>query len=185
MEIQALVTADVEGCVDNARMRQITSEHAADVTKLLQNLVSRGILIQDGQGRWTRYRLANELGTIHKEGHTIHKEGHTIHNEGHTIHKEVYSVKEIETSDYELDGLLEIAGPAKQNRRLSYKEMEVILLKLCEGRWLSRKRIADLLERNDVALRSRFLAPMVERGLLSLRYPEAPHNIQIRPIRIV
>ncbi len=183
LEIQALVTADVEGCVDNARMRQITSEHAADVTKLLQNLVSRGVLTQDGQGRWTRYRLANELSSVHKEGHTIHKEGHaihkeghTIHKEGHTIHKEVYPVKEIETSDYELDGLLEIAGPAKQNRRLSYKEMEVILLKLCEGRWLTRKRIADLLERNDVALRSRFLTPMVERGLLSLRYPETPQH---------
>ena len=61
----------------------------------------------------------------------------------------------------------------KRNRRLSYQEMELILLKLCEGRWLTRTQLAELLDRNDVALRLRFLTPMVERGLLSLRYPEA------------
>ena len=53
LEVQALVTADVEGYVDNARMRQITNRHTADITKLLQNLVSKGLLQQDGQGRWT------------------------------------------------------------------------------------------------------------------------------------
>jgi hypothetical protein len=35
LEVQALVTADLERTVDNARMRQITCGHAADMTKLL------------------------------------------------------------------------------------------------------------------------------------------------------
>ena len=34
-EIQALVTADIEGHVDNARMRQITSHHTSDITKIV------------------------------------------------------------------------------------------------------------------------------------------------------
>ncbi len=65
-EVQALVTADLEGWVDNARMRQITSEHAADITKLLQNLVSKAALSQEGQGRWTRYRVFPEIDSPHR-----------------------------------------------------------------------------------------------------------------------
>jgi hypothetical protein len=38
LEVQALVTADLERTEDNARMRQITGGHAADMTKLLQTL---------------------------------------------------------------------------------------------------------------------------------------------------
>ena len=41
LEIQALVTADIEKYVDNIRMRQITGKHPADITKLLQGLVEK------------------------------------------------------------------------------------------------------------------------------------------------
>jgi ATP-dependent DNA helicase RecG len=73
-EIQALVTADVEGYVNNARMRQITGRHASDITKLLQDLVSRGILQQNGQGRWTQYCLPSDLerNALHIDDHSVH-----------------------------------------------------------------------------------------------------------------
>jgi len=65
-EVQALVTADVEGVVDNSRMRQICTIHAADVTRLLQGLVAKGALVQEGQGRWSRYRLPETSHSVHK-----------------------------------------------------------------------------------------------------------------------
>jgi ATP-dependent DNA helicase RecG len=63
MEVQALVTADIEGYVDNARMRQFTGFHAADITKILQGLGSLKEFYDRtarGDGRNThcpRYRL--------------------------------------------------------------------------------------------------------------------------------
>lgn len=54
-EVQALVTADIEGEVDNYRVRQICNIHAADVTRLLQGLVAKDALVRDGHGRWSRY----------------------------------------------------------------------------------------------------------------------------------
>lgn len=57
VEVQALVTADLEGGVSNLRMRQICSEHPTELTKLLQSLVSRGFLQPEGRGRGTTYRL--------------------------------------------------------------------------------------------------------------------------------
>ncbi len=68
-EVLALVTADTEKSVDNLRMRQITSNHASDITLLLQGLVARNLLEQEGQGRWTKYRLPS---SIHKDSSSIH-----------------------------------------------------------------------------------------------------------------
>jgi ATP-dependent DNA helicase RecG len=52
-----------------------------------------------------------------------------------------------------------------------------MILQLCENHWLTRKRLAELLGRNEEGLRTRFLAPMVEHGLLRLRHPEKPNRV--------
>ncbi len=162
LEIQALVTADIEGCVDNARMRQIANKHSADITKLFQNLVSRGILIQDGQGRWTQYYLPSKPDSLHKKDHSLHKGCQFLHKE--------------EISGDSWDVLISIAQLAKLNKRLSPKKMESVILQLCQNHWLTRRQISDLVQRNSESMRSRFLAPMVEHGLLQLRYPNNPNR---------
>ena len=188
LEVQALVTADVEGYVDNARMRQITDHHASDITKLLQDLVSRGILLQDGQGRWTQYCLPSDLdsihidndtvhtktGSLHKGDHTIHKGNHTIHKITHTVHKNDHIVHSAEISPKQWEHLEELALPARINKRLQTNEMESIILKLCKDQWLTRRQISALVDRNSDGLRARFLTPMVEHERLELRYPDKP-----------
>ena len=54
--------------------------------------------------------------------------------------------------------------------------MESIILQLCQDHWLTRRQISDLLQRNPESLRSRLLTPMVEHGLLQLRYPDRPNR---------
>jgi ATP-dependent DNA helicase RecG len=162
LEVQALVAADLEKVIDNARMRQITTKHATDITKLLQELVSKGALVQDGQGRWTRYRLPSEPDSLHNGVDSLHKGVHSLHN--------------TEIPDNEWHELIKTAESAKQHRRLTSKEMEAIILGLCQKHWLTRRQLAELLDRNDEGLRSRFLVPMVEHGLLRLRYPEKPNR---------
>lgn len=154
LEIQALVTADIEGFVDNARMKQITNSHSTDITLLLQGLVSKQALIQKGQGRWTSYLLASANDSVHKgTSHSVHKE---ISNEGKI--------------------LFQIANHAKKKQRLNPKDMETLILNLCNGRWLTRRQLGDLLGRNPDGLRARYLTPMVSHGLLQLRYPDKPNR---------
>jgi len=67
-EVQALVTADVEGNVTKQRLQQFCTDHTADITRLLQDLVAKGFLAKDGYGRRASYRLAERLaGSRHKE----------------------------------------------------------------------------------------------------------------------
>ncbi len=170
-EVQALVTADLEGVVDNARMRQISGEHAADMTRTLQRLVASGALLQEGQGRWSRYRLPD---SVHKEGGSVHKAGDSVHKADGSAHKAGDSAHN-DTADA-MATLAPIAAPARANQRLEPKRMEQLILTLCQERWLTRNQMAELLQRNADGLRSRFLTPMVTHGLLRLRYPDKPNR---------
>jgi ATP-dependent DNA helicase RecG len=167
-EVQALVTADIEGAVDNSRMRQICTIHAADVTRLLQGLVAKGALVQEGQGRWSRYRLPDAGDSVHKTGDSVHKTGDSVHKTGDSVHKTGDSVHK--------DVLMMIAAPARNQQRLQPEEMERIILKLCQERWLTRNQLAELLDRHPDGLRSRFLTPMVAHDRLQLRYPDKPNR---------
>ena len=58
--VQAVVTAQVEGSVNNGRLQEITGAHATDITAMLQALVRDGLLTQQNQRRWTGYKIAQD-----------------------------------------------------------------------------------------------------------------------------
>jgi len=191
LEIQAVVTADIEGHVDNVRMRQITEGHAADITQLLQELTAKGILRQEGYGRWTRYYLPLVLDSmhedsdwlhkgndwLHKGNNWLHKGNDWLHKGNDWLHKGNDCAHRAEISDQEWEVLQEIAQPSKQNKRLSPEQMEEIILELCKQCWLTRRQLADLLDRNPYGLRSRYLTQMVSHKLLRLRHPDKPNRV--------
>ncbi len=168
LEVQALVSADLEGGIDNARLRQISGEHAGNSTRILQSLVAQGALIQKGQGRWTSYHLHDISDNIDSE----HKAPDSEHKAPDSEHK----APDSEHNDQEWHQLQTIASPAQHNKRLTPKQTELIILALCENRWLTRHQLAELLQRHADGIRQRFLTPMVEHGLLRLRHPDKPNR---------
>lgn len=182
VEVQALVTADLEGHVDNARLRQVCDVHTADLTRLFQSLVAGKALIQEGQGRWSRYRLPSGPQFSHTEVHSPHREGGSPHNAGDSLHKMPELPHQSAASVHIVDDnvmmeLLPIAERARNNRRLKPEDMERIILQLCRDRWLSRSQLAELLQRNPDGLLSRYLKPRVRHGYLQMRYPQTPNRV--------
>jgi len=72
--------------------------------------------------------------------------------------------------------LAAIADSVAHKKKLSKLEIRSIILKLCNGRYLSLGQLAQLLKRYPQGLRDRSLTPMVAEGLLQLRYPETPNR---------
>jgi len=170
LEVQALVTADLEGGVSNLRMRQICSEHPTELTKLLTSLVSRGFLEQDGRGRGTTYRLPGPGDSSHSAGDSSHK-GDSSHN------RPVDSSHKLEEiPEEELRKLRVIAAPAFTGMRLPVEETRRTILQLCRGRYFTAADLAELMNRNANGLRNRFLTPLVEEGLLVRKYPAEPNR---------
>lgn len=53
----------------------------------------------------------------------------------------------------------------------------MIILNICKDHWLTRRQIAELINRNHEGILTRFLTPMVEHGRLELRYPDKPNRV--------
>jgi hypothetical protein len=58
--------------------------------------------------------------------------------------------------------LAEIAAPIRPKRRVSPEELQSVVLALCSGRFLGRRVLSHLLERDPDDLRKRVLTPMVQ-----------------------
>ena len=144
-----------DGKVDGLNNAAGLKKNFWNITLLLQNLVGKKVLVQEGLGRWTQYRLPGRNDSVHKG---------------------VDSVRSDKIYPGNWHGLLKIAAIARENKRLDPKEMENLILKTCTGNWLTRRRLGELLQRNIDGLRSRFLTSMVEHGLLRLRFPDKPNR---------
>lgn len=160
VEVQALVLADTEGEVANARLRLMCDHHAADLTQLLQRLVNKGLLVQIDQKRGTTYQLPN---TPPANGGSLPVNGGSPPANGGSPPEEDLS-------------LLAIAAPAREKARLPQDQMRQIILCLCQGRYLTAAQLAKLLSRNPMKLRDRYLSPLCGEGRLERRFPQEPNR---------
>jgi ATP-dependent DNA helicase RecG len=171
VELQALVTADLEKGVSNARMRIISEEHPADLSRMLQGLVAKGFLEQIGQKRGTAYRLYTSNPPKSEDS------PHTDSNS--SPHTDSNSSPHNGDLPHSLDGLSEVdsarlrefAMPAVASRRLRPEESRYIILQLCTDIFLTSAQIARFMNRSPKGIQERFLAPMVKEGMLTLKYP--------------
>ena len=158
--VQAVVTAQVEGSVTNARMQEITGEHSKDITGVLQTLVRDGLLTQQNQRRWASYRVAVDSPQLGEDSR--HLGGDSRHLEGDSRHLS--------------PELLSLAEPAQLKAKLPTAEMQTLVLRLCDARWLTTRDLADLLSRDPENLQRRILTGLVNQGLLELRHPGVPNR---------
>jgi ATP-dependent DNA helicase RecG len=194
IEVQALVTAALEGDVSNRRMQIASDEHPADLSRMLQRLVAKGLLEKVGRGRFSRYQIANAdfLNSPHSQMNSPHKSSTPLHGEEDFPHKlpnlpygEEGSPHKLPNSPHseesfpvhqEWQKLLKIAAPSRDSRRLKQDQLKAIILVLCTGRYLTASQIGQLLGRNAKNLQERFLAPMLREGAISLKFPHEPNR---------
>ena len=74
--------------------------------------------------------------------------------------------------------LLEIAALVREKKRVSPELMRNTILKLCCERYLTLKRLAELLNRSPETIRSHFINPMLSEKLLELQYPDRLNHPQ-------
>ena len=195
-----LITASAEGMVNHARLREISTEHPADITKMLANLVRDGLLSTDGTGRGMVYFLPWQkqhnvafsfeatpltsagLGGIPPESSSIPPELSALPPESSAItHEQPDLNLYVEWSQLPpaLQSELEnIALAVSKQKRVSPDLLKTTILALCAGRYLGRRVLAHLLNRNYDDLMKRTLAPLVESGQLQPAFPSSSNPKQ-------
>lgn len=175
-QVQALVTADVEGFVTNLRLQQFSNQHTTEITKTLGDLVGSGFLVRDGYGRWASYRLNPGRFVSGMEGSSSSDIGGSSSDIGDSSSDIERSSSDIGPTSDPL--LLSIAAASRESARLKPEQTEQILLELCRVRFLTMNQIGGLLGRVPRDTRNRFLSPMVADGRLQMKYPNDPNHPQ-------
>lgn len=197
LEHLALVTAATEGMVNHGRLREISTDHPTDITKMLARLVKDGLLVSDGVGRgmvyflpWQERRgvtifesearlLPPELSSLTPDLDALPPESSSLtpelQNSPPDIAVQVVSDLS-QLSEAEIAVLRQRAAPVSERLRANPELVRQTVLALCDGRYLGLRVLADLLKRRDrdgKDLRTRILNPLVVEGALLRAYPKA------------
>lgn len=193
----ALVTAVSEGMVNHARLREISTDHPADITKMLGRLVKDDFLVSDGVGRgmvyfapWmprpvTREAFSSELAVspgakpsgFDLKGQELDEQGQEL-----TPKRQEFTPKRQEfglpiwtdrdqISDDEWTSLQIIALPVKERGKVSTEILQDVIRQLCQDRYVGLRLLSVLLGRNEEHLRNRVLSKMVSTQLLRRAFP--------------
>ena len=179
----ALATAHIEGFVTNGRLRQISRLHPRDITLLLKGLVDQRMLVPDGQGRATTYRLAGtkavDLATsIDLENTQPRSEGLDERSEDLNASSEDLASTGEQYSAVNDPNLLKVALAVSAKGKVKPEVVRNTILELCSGRFLTLNELSALVNRSSVDLRQRFIKPMVDDKVLERRYPQQPNHEQ-------
>jgi ATP-dependent DNA helicase RecG len=172
-ELQAIATAHIEGAVANGRLQELLDQHPADITRILKQLCTKGLLESDNRRRWATYRLAGkpaELPLLFPGLASADGE----RGESSPPHKEHVAT---DLLDEDTRAKLHVlAKPVAAAKRASKTAMENAILAICQDQYIRPQLLASLLNREPAALKYRFLAPLIKRGLLERKYPENPSH---------
>lgn len=184
----ALNTASAEGILNHARLREISTEHPTDITKMLASLVRDHLLTTQGAGRGMVYFLpwqsqtaamsfepGDELVSSPSAGLTPELGGLTPELSTLTPEQDEPDVISDlgQIAPDELARLRALAAPVADRERASPELVQQTVLALCSGRYLGLRALAQLLGRNPdgVDLRKRILNPLVVNKALLRAYP--------------
>jgi ATP-dependent DNA helicase RecG len=188
IEVQALVTASIEEGVSNSRLQELVEAHPADITKSLSRLCDHGMLISSNQRRWSRYHLASKKildvnlseinkvpsNSIHMKEDSSHKKADSSHIGADSSHLEEDSSR-IERPLFLVDQQIweDLVKEVASKKKISQTKMREAILSLCQNDFLTAAQMAHVLHRDPINLRNRYLSPMVKKGLLRHKFPDA------------
>jgi hypothetical protein len=196
LERLALVTAVAEGMVNHARLREIATDHPADITKMLAHLVRDRLLIPEGVGRGMVYFVPwqsrgstaifasespDRTGSDNGNAEPLPQELGGLPQELGGLPQELGALPQqlelpllVEVADVPPDDLLRLeslAQPVSSHQRSRPEVMRGVVLQLCAERYLGVRVLAHLLRRDSSDLVRRVLTPLVGEGALRRAFP--------------
>ena len=192
VERVALALAASEGTVNHARLRAVTTEHPVDLSKTLQHLTQVGMLESTG-GRGAIYHLPGEATPTPEDVFGPPAQNPAASSPILTASSPIL------TNNRDDDGCLlseQLALPvidslnvlsprlrmaleaaAAEPRAKGKVDAEIlisVILKICTGRFVTLRCLAELVHRKPDTLRERYLSRLVRTRELTLAFPTAP-----------
>lgn len=206
LEKLIIVTASVEGYIDHKRIREITDQHPADITKTLSKLSREGLLSATGHGRGTIYFDAHHTPTpmTEVEGDVFspaplspplsrmpatsgaeagqppkppfHSEGLALSSGGLEASSGGLGLPQIQEPPGRARNVILSLYPQGLPRKMKQEALRDVILELCAAEALSLRDLATLLDRAPDFIRIQYIRPMVAAGSLVPEFPDRPRH---------
>jgi ATP-dependent DNA helicase RecG len=162
----SLVLAHRLGEIGNADIQPYCMDHPREIGIRLKYLVDHGWLEKKGRGRGrgTRYQLPGR----HIPGQL--SLGDTA-NASTSIQHSTPSSEHYDPDSEHYKALLDIAEPIRKKGRANSDLVRQTIQQLCSGRYMDLRTLAELLGREPDSVRNHYVKPMLDAGLLQLKYP--------------
>lgn len=188
----ALALAASEGTVNHARLRAVTTEHPVDLSKTLQHLTHAGMLESTG-GRGAVYHLAGEAVPTPEDvfGPPARISAPSSPNlrpsspnldkgrdaEGCLLSEQLDLpvLDDLKVLAPRLRAALElVAAEPRTKGKVDREVLIAVILKLCTGRFVALRCLAELVNRKPDTLRDQYLSKLVRERKLTLAFPTTP-----------
>ena len=150
IERMALVISESEEYLDHKRLKDISYQHPADISKTLNNLVKQKFLISQGRGRGTYYILNKKFNSPDLPSNSPDLPSNS--------------------PDFDLKEQ-EISESARKNKKLSQVEIQKIIIQLCTLRAQTLQRLSQLLNRTNKYIRETPIRDLIKKNKLKYLYP--------------
>lgn len=178
-EARALIVVREIGAIDNLAYRNINRVDSLTASRHILRLKDLGLLEQKGGKGVNTYYIPTSLlmlnapkGVSKANGGGLSRQSDSQHSRLDPLGRGLpNSLSHLQTGPIKLPADLQEAVK-RLGERATAEETQVVIRRLCEWRPMRSSEIAQVIGRNRVYLRDHFLSPMVNRGELSLLYPE-------------
>lgn len=168
-----LALALTEENVTNERLRYVLRLHKSDITSLLQNMCRQGLLLSDGYGRGTKYRLANTLSSNNVVSNIAN-----VDSLGSNVDSLDSNVDSLDNDTDTTLGECIISIDAERllkKKRLRPAEMETLIYEIT-SEWRTIQELTRILGKDKSYLRNHVLPMLISKGILEREYTSIPNH---------
>ena len=165
-----LVTAEVEGSTNHARIRELSDEHSRDITLKFQELVRQGLLESSGNTRGVTYSIgaAPDFPLFDERVRA---------EVGDSSKRQTYnrsSDANVASSDANVASGQSALAAVRSSRRAPKALVEEAIVEACRDDFATVDEIANAVGRAASTVRIHFLPRLVRDGRLEMRFPDSP-----------
>ena len=173
-QVQTVLTlALTEENVTNERLRYVLRLHKSDITSLLQNMCRQGLLLSDGYGRGTKYRLANTLSSNNVVSNIANVD--SLNSNVDSLDSNVDSLDD-DTDTTLGESIISIeAERLLKKKRLRPAEMETLIYEIT-SEWRTIQELTHILGKDKSYLRNHVLPMLISKGILEREYTSIPNH---------
>ncbi|RGL61371.1 AAA family ATPase [Segatella copri] len=173
-----LNAACTDGYITNENLRVVLNQHKAEVADLLKDMCKHKLLVQEGYGRGTKYRLpmtgniASSEPNIASSEPNIASSEPNIASSGANI---ASSGANIASSGANIASSEPNIASTRVKQRMPYQSLKAMICTVC-SEWISLDELSAIVRRDKIYLRNFIIPKMLEDNSLEMLFPGVPNH---------